>query len=97
MKLELRPFENTESEKQSEKEWKKQRGPKGFSVYCEANKHMCHEIKEGRKERRRKAGGGGEEWGTQERREGMPQEGLLVEMIENITKFPFGYTKLSKC
>lgn len=39
-----------------------------------------------------------EEWGTQGRREGMQQEGLLDEIItENITKFPFGYTKLSKC
>lgn len=75
MKLEVIPFENTESEKQSEKEWKEQIGPKGFSVYCKANKHMCHEIKEGSKERSRK-GEGGEEGGEKEGRNGgLKEEG----------------------
>lgn len=72
MKLEVRPFENTESKKQSEKEWKKQRGPKVFSVCCKAN--ICVYAMKSRKEVKKEGGPGGvmgrgrEEWGTQGRR-----------------------------
>lgn len=69
---------------------KKQRGPKGFSVYCEANKHMCHEIKEGRKERRNKGrgrGGGGRNGGLKKEGKACCRKAYLMKWLKILLSF----------